>query len=52
MIDDDLDENNHEETIQNYAHKKREGAGLIGIIISLLIIILVVLGVMFYFRFL
>ncbi len=52
MIDDDLDENNHDETIQSYAHKKREGAGVIGIIKSLLVIILVVLGVIFYLRFL
>ena len=49
MIDDDLDEN-IDESIQHYAHKKREKTNLSGFILAVIIILIVVAALILLFK--
>ena len=49
MIEDDLDEN-IDESIQHYAHKKRENTNSRGLILAIIIILIVVVALIFIFK--
>jgi heme/copper-type cytochrome/quinol oxidase subunit 4 len=49
MIEDDLDEN-IDESIQHYAHKKRENTNSIGLILAIIIILIVVVALIIIFK--
>jgi predicted tellurium resistance membrane protein TerC len=42
MMDDDLDQKDRKESIQHYAHKKREKVGMGGLILAIIMTIIVV----------
>ena len=49
MIDDDLDEN-IDESIQHYAHKKRENTNSRGLFFAIIIILIVVVSLILIFK--
>ena len=49
MIDDDLDED-IDESIQHYAHKKRENTNSKGFVLGIIIILIVVVALIFIIK--